>query len=437
MEHKVEEVKLKCGAKGLLIDIPGVPVFCMEVWFRGGDYYTESKEKMEAAHLMEHLAFGANARQPHMSEVSRYISKNGAWFNAHTSRKFLSYEIGSPDFDWERLLKQLVLQVTTPKFLEDEFKAEFGNVQEEMKQRSNDKWGELSSIIMQRFGWDHCETDLERLELMDNVTLEDIKSHYQKVHLSKNAVFFIAGDLSGKKDKIVSILEGLSALPSGSKLLLPEDPVIRSFSKDPVVIAKNDVPNVYFNMEAYAESDNPDKEQNQLSLAVLNVVLTNGMHSRIFGKARQSGWIYSLGCDRSVDAGGRYSWEIYAQVGVENIDSVLELIVAELKDIQANGLSQDEVDEAKLTIMGSLRMSNQTARDILSFYKGHYNSREKEEIRYFDEADGWVESVSPESIQELFIKLIKTKKWGAGFLGNVTEAQAKKWNKKLAEIFED
>jgi hypothetical protein len=33
--------------------------------------------------------------------------------------------------------------------------------------------------------------------------------------------------------------------------------------------------------------------------------------------------------------------------------------------------------------------------------------------------------------------LIKAKKWGAGFLGNVDEAKAKKWNAKLAEIFED
>jgi predicted Zn-dependent peptidase len=437
MKHTVEEVKLKCGAKGLLIDIPGTPVFCMEIWFRGGDYYTESRKKMEAAHLMEHLAFGANSKQPNMTEVSRYIKKNGAWFNAHTSRRFLSYEIGAPDFDWERLLKQLVLQVTEPKFLEDEFKAEFGNVQEEMRQRSNDRWGELTSIMGQRFGWDYNETDLERLELMNNVVLEDIKSHYKKVHLASNAVFFIAGDLNGKRVKIRQILEGLGGLPVGKKLSLPEYPEIKSFADNPVVIVKKDVPNIYFAMEVHADTGQENNEQDSISLGVLNGILTNGMHSRIFGKARMAGLIYTLGCEKSFDINGSFSWGIYAQVGVENIDKVLKIIVSEMRDIAENGLSKEEVDEAKLAIKGSLRMSYQTAGGIMGFYQGHYNAREVEEIRYLDDLDGWIDSVTRDSIKKLFDNLIKTKKWGAGFLGNVTEKQAEKWNKKLAEIFED
>lgn len=437
MEHKVEEVKLKCGAKGLLIDVPGAPVVAMEVWFRGGDAYTEYPEKMETAHIMEHLAFGANSEQASMAEVSRYVSKNGAWSNASTSRNFLSYKIGAPDFDLERLLKQLILQITKPKFLEKEFEAEFGNVQEELKQRSNNRWDELSAVMMQKFGWDCYETDLERLGLMDNVGIEGIKEHYKKVHSPQNAVFFVAGDIKKKRDTIIDTLEDLGGLKSGSKLALPADPDIKSFDKSPVVIAKEDVSNVYFSLEAYALSDESRKEKDSLSLSVLNVVLSHEMHSRIFGKARQAGWIYSLDCGRSVNSSGLYSWEIYAQVGRDNIDNVLDLIVKELRDVKENGLTKEEVEEAKLAIKGSLRMSNQKVSDILGFYKGHYNSREVEEIRYFSEADSWVDSVTPESIQELFLNLIKTKKWGAGFLGNVTEKDAAKWNKKLAEIFED
>ncbi len=437
MEHKVEEIKLKCGAKGLLIDVPGAPVAQMEIWFRGGDSYTEGGEKIEAAHLMEHLAFGANTKQASSEEVSRYVSQNGAWSNAHTSRKFLSYEIGSPDFDLKRLLEQLVLQVTKPKFLEEEFKAEFGNVEEEFRGRSNDKWGELGSAMMQKFGWDYYESDLERLRLMKNVSLEDVKSHYKKVHLAKNAVFFIAGDISTHKNDITSILEGLGELEKGNKLELTRDPEIKSFAKKPVVIFKDDVPNIFFSMECYSISDGSKKEANSLSLAALNNILSHEMHSRIFGKARKAGWIYHLSCGRSVSATGLTSWEIYAQVGVENIDNVLNLVVDELQKLKKSGLSIKEVEEAKLAIKGSLRMSHQTVGDIMEFYKGHYNSREDEEIRYLEEADKWVESVTPESIQKLFLNLIKTKKWGAGFLGNVTEAKAKKWNAKLAEIFED
>ena len=60
-----------------------------------------------------------------------------------------------------------------------------------------------------------------------------------------------------------------------------------------------------------------------------------------------------------------------------------------------------------------------------------------EELKYLSDIEKWIDEVTPELIKKLFTDLIKTKKWGAGFLGNVDEAKAKKWNAKLAEIFED
>ncbi|MBP7769100.1 insulinase family protein [Candidatus Saccharibacteria bacterium] len=437
MEHSVEEVKLKCGAKGLLIDVPGSPVVSMEIWLRGGDSYAESRDKLETAHIMEHLAFGANEKQPSTAEVSRYVSKNGAYSNAYTSRVFLSYEIAAPDFDFERLLKQLVLQVTKPKFLKKEFEAEFGNVQEEMEFRSNNKWGELSEVMMQRFGWDYNETCLERLELMRNVSLIDVKKHYKKTHTSNNVVFFIAGDISKKREMIEDTLEGLGKLERGAKLQHTKDPKFVGFADSPVVLKKGDIKNVYFSLDCYANCGKSDYEAESLALAVFNYCLSHGFHSRIFGKARKFGGVYSLSCGKSFNIGGTYSWDIYAQVGLENIGKVLELVVDELREIRKNGLSLEEVDEAKLAIKGSLRMAYQTTPEILDFYRSHYNSREVEELKYLSDIEKWIDEVTPELIKKLFTDLIKTKKWGAGFLGNVDEAKAKKWNAKLAEIFED
>lgn len=437
MEHHVEEVKLKCGAKGLLIDVPGAPVYCMEIWFRGGDAYTESKEKQETAHILEHLAFGANSQQNSSAEVYRFISKNGADLNATTSNNFLSYRIYSPDFDWERLLKQLVVQVTTPKFLEKEFKAEFGNVREEMQLRSNNKWNELGCLMNQRFGWELSDTYMQKLSLMDNVGLEDIKKHYTKVHKSKNAVFFVAGDLGKERSKILTILNGLDVLNKGTKLKLPKEPKIVSYPTNPVVVKKSDVPNIYFSIEMYAEYKKRNRELVETELSILSKVLNGGFHSRIFGKAREMGIIYSMGSTEDTYRSQMYSFDIYAQVSVENMDKLLKLIVSELKDVSLNGLSKEEVEEAVLSCRGSLRMSNQTAGSILAWYRNTYIQDEDERVYNFEDIDKWYDEVTPESIQELFVNLIKTKKWGAGFLGNVTEAQTKKWNKKLAEIFEN
>jgi predicted Zn-dependent peptidase len=437
MEHKVEEIKLKCGAKGLLIDVPGAPVAQMEVWFRGGDSYTEGGEKIEAAHLMEHLAFGANTKQASSEEVSRYVSKNGAWSNAHTSRKFLSYEIGSPDFDLKRIMKQLVVQVTTPKFLEIEFKSEFGNVQEEFRGRSNNKWGELSNVMNQKFGWTYSHTDLERLELMNKVVLDDIKEHYKRTHGPDNVIFFVAGNISEHRSQIIKELEGLKSLPKTKKFKLQKYPKIKKYS-EPVVISKEDVPNIYFTLEMYAKDEDGNSQMDLgLNLNSLAKILSDGDHSRIYGKARKNGWIYGLSCSKDVDEKGWFSFELYCQVGIENIDKLIELIVAEYKDIKANGPSRAEVNEAVISMKGQRRMRNQTAGEIMNWYSGWYTSAEEEVLLDYDESEKNYDNISSDLIKSLFSNLIKTKKWGAGFLGNVTEAQAKKWNAKLAEIFED
>ncbi len=436
MEHKVEEVKLKCGAKGLLIDVPDAPVFCMELWFRAGNSTVQSYSKYEAAHIMEHMALGANKQHSSKSEVDRYISKYGAYSNAWTGNDYLAYIRQCPDFDWERILDQLIVQVTTPKFLEEEFVAEFGNVEEEMKQRSNDKWNEIDHIMEQRFGWKHSETWLQRLELMQKVTNRDIKEHYKRTHGANNVLFFIAGNIKGKRAKIIKYLEGLADLPDTQHFKLSPYPKVSGF-KEPVVIKKTDVPNIYFQLQSYASKTDIAINIDAIRLSALNKILTDGDHSRIYGKARKRGLVYSLGCGRSANEDGNYSWSLYCQVGKEKIDELIDLIIAELEDVKRNGLTRDEVEEAVVAMKGSLRMGNQTAGKIMSWTAGWYTSHEEERVYSFDDVDKWYDEVTPESIQELFTNLIKTKKWGAGFLGNVTEAQANKWNKKLAEIFKD
>ncbi len=436
MEHKVEEVKLKCGAKGLLIDVPDAPVFCMEIWFRAGDSTVKEYSKYEAAHIMEHLAFGANAQHASSADVDRYIKKYGANSNAWTGTDYLAYVRECPDFDWERILKQLVVQITTPKFLEKEFKAEFGNVEEEMRLRSNNKWDEIWQVMQPKFGWEYEEKWLDRLKMMQSVTNKDIREHYKRTHGADNLIFFIAGDLTGKKERITSVLEGLNSLPKTGKFKLYEHPEIKPY-KAPVVIPKEDVDNVYLTLKAFGVLDDYEQYQVITNFGVLNKILTDGDHSRIYGKARKRGLVYSLGCSRYASEKGNYNWSLSCQVGNKNIDELLDLIVNEIKKIIKDGVSKEDIAEAVTSLKGSLRMDNQTAGSIMHWNSSWYTSHEEERVYDFDNVDKWYDEVTPESIQKLFLNLIKTKKWGAGFLGNVTETQAKKWNKKLSEIFED
>ena len=57
MKHSVEEITLKNGAKGLLIDIPGASVMSTRIQFRAGMMYAKNHYVYEIPHVVEHLAF--------------------------------------------------------------------------------------------------------------------------------------------------------------------------------------------------------------------------------------------------------------------------------------------------------------------------------------------------------------------------------------------
>ena len=75
MNHTVEEVKLKNGARGLLINVPGATVMSMQFHFRAGNRYAKKSDIEQVAHIMEHMAFGANARFKNESAFEAEFTK--------------------------------------------------------------------------------------------------------------------------------------------------------------------------------------------------------------------------------------------------------------------------------------------------------------------------------------------------------------------------
>ena len=99
MKHTVEEIRLSNGARGLLIDVPDATVMNFEFQFRAGNRFTRSKDIYETAHIMEHMAFGANAKYKDEHEFEAEFTKNGAYHNAFTSDVSMVYAAECADFE--------------------------------------------------------------------------------------------------------------------------------------------------------------------------------------------------------------------------------------------------------------------------------------------------------------------------------------------------
>ncbi len=152
MQHDVEEVVLESGISGLLINVPGAKVMSYDFNLRAG-YYLAPEGKWEVPHVMEHLLCGANEEFPKSRYFDAEVKKNGAYTNAYTSTYNVGYVGECADFEWDRVLDLLMLSISKPLFLKEEFAAEMGNVKEELTGYLSNYFRQLGVSLGERVGF--------------------------------------------------------------------------------------------------------------------------------------------------------------------------------------------------------------------------------------------------------------------------------------------
>ena len=120
MKHEVSEVTLDNGSRGLLIHVPDASVMSIHISFRAGEFLVP-QDKWETPHLMEHLLLGANKKYPKARDFQAEFEKNGAYSNASTSVNDITYEAECADIEWQRILACMLLAISQPLFLQEEF----------------------------------------------------------------------------------------------------------------------------------------------------------------------------------------------------------------------------------------------------------------------------------------------------------------------------
>lgn len=426
MKHTVEEVKLPSGARGLLIDIPGATVMSFQFQFRAGVRYVANKDIYETAHVMEHMAFGANARFKSEHDFEAEFTKNGAYHNAYTSDLSMVYVADCADFEWERILDLQRVAICQPKFNAEELEAEKGNVKSELTGYLNNHNRVLWPKIQQLLGEDVL-TFWQRLQTIPNVTLDDIREHHKRTHTAQNMCFVIAGKLQGRKSEIKRQLAEWE-LPKGERFEVPRDELRRA---NPTLIRRKEASNLTFGLSLTMPRELTDDEAEAMNC--LDHILTGTMHSRIYGAARKKGLAYGMFSDTSVGFHDS-SWDFGGQVNLETSRALFDIITRELKYVMDGKITEEELDAAKSYALGRYQMGAQTVAQISNFYTG----------RYF--ADGVVKDYEkvPESIRKTTrTRMIDTARefiasdaWVLAGVSSGEKEEIVELSNKLARLFE-
>lgn len=422
MKHTVREVTLENGAKGLVVHVPGVDVVRMHVEFRAG-FDLGDWQKFELPHVMEHMMF-TNKTYPKPRQFSRAVERNGAYHNASTTTSSLVYQYECAEFETERIAELAGIQISEPTFPATELKNELGNVVEELNDEISNpgatSWSNLGSAVTGEPGLK------KRIEQLDNITVEDLKSWFSKTHLTGNMRFILAGDT----DFDNKILKHLNVgLPGNERLDVPK---VENKSLDaPLVEPRDDVPQIYYSCASWLDGEVSYRDL--VAARIVASVLSDGFSSTLLGEARERGLVYGLGMG-IMDGYHDTTWRFGGTVSPEHAEDLFSLAVEEIKKAQKGDITQEQFTTTKKLLRGDRARSFQKVSNLVSYYM-HYLKHDEHED--FDEFYRLLDEIELDEAVTSFNRLFAQKAKGLSLVGNVDEKSAKKYQSILAPLWSE
>ncbi len=388
----VRRTVLPGGLRVITERMQGVRSAAFGIWVGVGSR-DESHAQMGSAHYLEHLLFKATRRREAL-EISALMDAVGGDMNAFTSKEQTCYYARVLGKDLPLAIDVVGDIVTSALLRPQDVEAERGVILEEIAMRDDDP-SDLAhdEFLTGLFG----DTELGRSilgtqETIEAITRDAIASFYQQRYRPESIVVAAAGDLD--HDEVVTLVgraftsagwlgdlgvrpdsprtgvgpgagRGEASRPGSSGAGLTRGGEVRLDSTDAgvgcglvavptrggvrVVPRQTEQAHLVLGVPGVARHD-----PRRYSLGILSTILGGGMSSRLFQHIReQRGLAYSVYAFSTgyADAG---TFGAYAGCLPAKADQVLELALAELADVAANGVTDEELERGKGQARASL-----------------------------------------------------------------------------------
>jgi predicted Zn-dependent peptidase len=273
----------------------------------------------------------------------------------------------------------------------------------------------LASVISNAlvYGKDHPYGETMTEETVDMVSLEDVKQYYQTFFKPNIAYLAIVGDIDTSEAK--TLVNKYFA--SWEKGAVPEfdyeQPTLPANNKVALLdrsSAVQSVINIAYPVEMHLT--NPD----YMATRVMNFILGEGFNSRLNGNLRETkGYTYgarsSFGSDKLI---ARFS----ANTSVRNevTDSSVYEMIYEIRNLEENGITEEELNTAKANLSGRFGRSLENPTNIATFAINieRYDLAEDFYSNYLQRLDG----LTVASINEVAGKYLKPDNMYITVVGN-------------------
>ncbi|HVC25041.1 MAG TPA: pitrilysin family protein [Acidimicrobiales bacterium] len=335
----IRVAELDCGIRLVTEKMPGVRSVCTGFWVGTGSR-DETPTQAGISHFLEHLLFKGTAARSARS-IAEDIDAVGGDMNAFTTKEYTTFYVRTLAEDLDLGLDILCDILWDPALRPDEVDAERQVILEEVLMHLD----EPADVVQERFGealFPGHPLGREVLgvpEVITGVSVPEIRSFFDEHYRPANMVVAVAGDVDHER-----VAAGIEARFAGAALGGPPSRTAPDEDIRALDVLSRDTEQAHLVVGVRG----PDRRSpERFALSLLNHSLGGGISSRLFQKIREErGLAYSVVSDRIAfaDAGA-----LAVSVGTapERAREVLRLVLGELDDLAASGVSMHELELAK------------------------------------------------------------------------------------------
>jgi predicted Zn-dependent peptidase len=409
-----ELTTLENGVRVLTVTIPHVQSVSLGFFLGVGSRY-ENDALAGASHFVEHMLFKGTVKRPSARDIADAIEGRGGVFNASTSLETTLFwaKVAAPHMpEALDVLSDMLLHST---FEAAEVEKERAVISEEIGY-TLDTPDSLAQILVSQLQWpDHplgrdiAGTKQSVAGLDRSALLSYLALHYRP----GRAILGLAGQVEHGQgvDWARSYLSGWEPGPPAAYEPAPPNhrgPGLRLAYKD------TEQAHLSFSFTGLPRSD-----ARRFTLRLLNVILGEGMRSRLFQEVRERlGLAYSVDSYLSAmqDSG---AIGVYAGVATQAAEMAVNAILGQLDQLRQELVPQEELEKAREFTKGRLALALEDSFAVASYY-ARQELLASQVLSLEDLVDRYDE-VQTTGILDLAQELFQTERLNLAIVGPLTE----------------
>ena len=389
--------------------MPHVRSVAIGIWLTRGSRH-EPADNTGIAHFVEHMLFkGTPTRSA--EEIAQQVDSIGGQLDAFTSKEYAGYYIKVLDEHLPLAVEILSDLISNPLFAAEDIEREKKVILEEIKMVEDTPDDLVHEIFAEGFWGGHAlgRPILGTPSTVSAIDRDTLSRYFSGTYVASNFVVVAVGNLD--HDHVRGLLErALEQAPRTGADVEQSTPVVASV----VQVRQKELEQSHV---CFGTSALPQHHPDRYAGYVLNTTLGGSMSSRLFQNVREKrGLAYAVfsGLSAYQDAG---ALSIYAGCANDAVAELIDVVVAEIRQLKSGGLNDVELRRAKDHLKGSLMLGLESTSSRMSHLARQEMYRDRTDG--LDEMLAAIERVTIPDVQRLTEQFFSNGSLGVTVLGDV------------------